>query len=113
STGPSIRVIDGDSLRLGSRFGSMPPGAPDVIPLGREYPSGRTIMEGRTIHIGDLGLLDATEYPDMTRDARTVLATPLLRKGVPIGAILIRRADVGLSTAKQTDLLKTFGDQPA
>src|SRR5436309_15694547 len=68
-------------------------------------------MEGRTIHIGDLGLLDATEYPDMTRDARTVLATPLLRKGVPIGAILIRRADVGLFTDKQIDLLKTFADQ--
>jgi signal transduction histidine kinase len=111
ATEASIRRIEGDTLRLVSRFGSMPPGAPDVIPLDRHYPSGRTIIEGRTIHIDDLDLLDATEYPDMTRDARTVLATPLMRKGAPIGAILIRRAAVGPFTHKQIELLKTFADQ--
>jgi len=111
ATDASIRRIDGDTLRLVSRFGSMPPGAPDVIPVRREYPSGRSIIERRTIHIGDLDLLDATEYSGMTRDARTVLATPLMRRGEPIGAILIRRADVEPFTDKQIDLLKTFADQ--
>src|SRR5436309_12241126 len=42
---------------------------------------------------------------------RTTLATPLLREGLPIGAILIRRREVGPFTEKQVALLKTFADQ--
>ena len=42
---------------------------------------------------------------------RTHLATPLLRKGVAIGAILIRRTEVRPFSEKQIALLKTFADQ--
>jgi len=42
---------------------------------------------------------------------RTTLATPLLRQGNPIGAILIRRIDVRPFTENQIALLKTFADQ--
>ena len=40
-----------------------------------------------------------------------MLATPLLREGIPIGAILIRRIEVRPFSEKQVDLLKTFADQ--
>jgi len=42
---------------------------------------------------------------------RTTLATPLLREGVPIGAIFIRRTEVRPFSDKQIKLLETFADQ--
>ena len=42
---------------------------------------------------------------------RTMLATPLLREGVAIGAIMIRRTEVRPFTDKQIELLETFADQ--
>ena len=42
---------------------------------------------------------------------RTVLVTPLLREGIAIGAIMIRRTEVRPFTEKQIALLETFADQ--
>ena len=42
---------------------------------------------------------------------RTTLATPLLREGVSIGVIFIRRTEVRPFTDKQINLLETFADQ--
>ena len=42
---------------------------------------------------------------------RTVLVTPLLRDGVAIGSIQIRRTEVRPFTESQIKLLETFADQ--
>ena len=42
---------------------------------------------------------------------RTVLATPLLREGIPIGTIQIRRMEIRPFTDKQIKLLETFAAQ--
>src|SRR5207247_2073922 len=44
-------------------------------------------------------------------ESRTLLAVPLLREGVPIGAILIRRFQVRPFLESQIALLKIFADQ--
>ena len=42
---------------------------------------------------------------------RTFLCTPMLREGVPIGLIAIRRTEVRSFSERQIKLLKTFADQ--
>jgi GAF domain-containing protein len=111
ATDATIRLLEDDTLRLVARFGSIPLGAPDVIPLSRQYPAGRSVIECRTIHIEDILPLRETEFPPISMDQRTVLATPLMREGLPIGAILIRRVDVQPFTEKQVALLQTFAAQ--
>ena len=45
------------------------------------------------------------------RGVRTCLATPLLREGIPIGLIIIRRTEVRPFSDKQIKLLETFASQ--
>jgi signal transduction histidine kinase len=111
--------VDGDMLRNVAGYGPIsrpPPGEADAsIPIARDWVSGRAVVERQSIHERDLvGAGD--EYPrgrDMAlrHGHRTTLATPLLREGVPIGAILIRRAHVEPFTDKQIQLLQTFAAQ--
>ena len=42
---------------------------------------------------------------------RTIVVTPLLREGVPLGVIVIRRTEVRPFSERQIKLLETFGRQ--
>jgi signal transduction histidine kinase len=105
--------IDGDLLQPVAVHGPLP-ALP--LPLTRGSVTGRAVTDRRTVHIEDLAAASETEFPEgkvaqRRRGHRTTLATPLLREGVPIGAILMRRMEVRPFTDKQVDLLKTFADQ--
>ena len=86
------------------------------VPLDRGTLAGRSMLDRQTIHIHDIFNTPVSEYPRARELAqrhgnRTALATPLLRQGVPIGAILIRRPEVRPFSERQIKLLEIFADQ--
>src|SRR6266540_1884779 len=109
-----FRVV-GDQHQRVAKYGSIP--APEFpVPITRGFPGGRAIVDRQTGHIHDLEAVLDSEYTDVKAiqkeiGQRTVLATPLLREDVAIGAIVIRRLQVRPFNDKQIALLKTFADQ--
>ena len=76
---------------------------------------GRALLEGKIAHIHDV-LADADyTYTEGQKVGgfRTLLGVPLLRDGVPIGAISLQRTTVRPFTDKQIELATTFADQAA
>ncbi len=91
-----IHRIDGNRLKTVANLGPLPrtlhPGSDGPRSIDRYTLQGRAIVDRQTIHIHDL----AEEPEDDLRapfarsiGIRTVLVTPLLREGVPIGSITI------------------------
>ena len=111
----SIRIVEGDILRLMIHKGSIPFFMTGELPITRGSVAGRAVVDNELIHIEDL-TLRATEFPDgqvaLDREGvRTILVAPLEREGRAIGVILIRRTEVRPFSEKQIALLKTFADQ--
>jgi GAF domain-containing protein len=83
------------------------------IPIGRQTHTGRTALEGRTIHIPDV--LADPEYTwteSIKRGGwRTLLGAPLQREGIPIGVIALSRFAVRPFSGRQIELVTTFADQ--
>src|SRR5262249_34851587 len=106
--------LDGTAFRLVAKHGSQPSqdiGAENPVRDGSIL--GRAVRDRKTIHVHDLAAA-AAEFPNaqgLRRGVRTVLATPLLREGNPIGVIHIRRTEVRPFTERQIKLLETFADQ--
>src|SRR5262245_6229537 len=115
ATDAVIHRIDDDKLRPVANYGPLPGrGSLESIPINRENIPARAIIGRQTLHIDDLAAVPEDDLPARfarSVGVRTVLATPLLREGIPIGAIHIRRLEVRPFTEKQIKLLETFGDQ--
>ena len=105
-----------DRLLLVAHHGSIPSGTIGefTVPL-IGTPVGRSVLEARPVHIADVRT-ETDEFPESAENARrlgfhAVLSVPLLREGVPIGAIALRRTEARLFTEQQVALLQTFADQ--
>jgi signal transduction histidine kinase len=104
----------GDALAVAAHRGAI---AIDFteLPLVRDVVTSRAVLDRAPVHVHDLtaagdefltGRILARRL-----SFRTILATPLLREGEAIGALMIRRAEERPFSEKQIDLLKTFADQ--
>ena len=77
---------------------------------------GRAFVDGQTVHVHDVQTADEfplTKAKGIAHGVRTSLAMPLLREGVPMGVILMRRTEVRPFSDKEIALVKTFVDQAA
>jgi GAF domain-containing protein len=86
------------------------------LPVSKASVTGRSVVERRSIHIQDLAAEREDEFPlgrELQRQLghRCVVSTPLLREGVPIGAILLFRSEPKPFSDKQLKLLQLFADQ--
>jgi two-component system, NtrC family, sensor kinase len=107
---------EGDRLILVAHHGAIPQtGSESFLPLVRGTVGGRSVLDGRTVHIADIQT-EGDKFPNTSENARrqgyrTILSVPLMREGVAIGAIVLRRAETRLFSERQIALLQTFADQ--
>jgi GAF domain-containing protein len=110
----SVVRLDGEVLRRAAHYGPIPAGFV-ISACDRGTVTGRALVDGRPIHVADLQA-ETVEFPEGSRFARqsgtrTLLSVPLVREGVAIGAINIRRTEVQPFTDSEIALLQTFADQ--
>src|SRR5438105_1419511 len=113
----SIFRVDGDRLRLAAHHGPIPYGPVGEfnVPLVRGTIGGRTVLDEQTVHVADVQV-ETDEFPEASQygrrfGTRTSLSVPLMRKGIAIGTIHLRRTEARLFTNLQIALLQTFADQ--
>ena len=107
--------VNGDRQQRVASYGSMPVMEETFNSLTRGSPSGRAMLDRETVHVQDLAASES-DFPDaktrgVALGVRTALIVPLLREGISIGAINVRRKEVRPFSEKQIQLLKTFADQ--
>jgi adenylate cyclase len=110
-----VALKEGDYLVFQTQHGSIPV-AWKRRPINRQWPAGRAVVDGKSVHLRDVLARAGDEFPggrELARHdgARTVLAVPLMREGESIGVIILRRTAVLPFTDRQIALLKTFADQ--
>jgi two-component system NtrC family sensor kinase len=110
-----VALKDDDYLVFQTQHGSIPV-AWKRRPINRQWPAGRAVVDGQSVHLRDVLALEGDEFPDGREiahhdGARTVLTVPLMREGESIGVIILRRTEVLPFSDKQIALLQTFADQ--
>jgi GAF domain-containing protein len=108
--------LDGQELREAAHWGALRHGGESFrFPCTRGSVAGRVVLERKPVHVADLQA-EAENFPEGSALARrfghrTIASVPLLREGVAVGTLQIRRTEVNPFTDKQIALLGTFAAQ--
>ena len=113
-----VYLCDGDRLRIAATKNwtreatSQLQQRQELKRPSRSHAGGRAILDRAIIHIHDV--LADSEYSRELALAggwRAALAVPLLRDGIPVGALTVGKAEPIPFSDQQIQLLKTFADQ--
>src|SRR6516165_10229541 len=107
--------LDGQELREAAHWGAVPHLEGLRFPCTRGTVAGRLFLERKPVHVVDIQA-EAKDFPEGSVLAkrfghRTIAGVPLLREGVAVGTLQIRRTEVNPFTDKQIALLGTFAAQ--
>ena len=113
-----VYLYDGDRLRIAATNNFTPTATIHLNELQqlkrpeRSHLGGRAILDRKIVHVPDV--LEDPEYSHefaLAGGWRAVLAVPLLREGIPIGALTAAKAEAAPFSDRQIQLLRTFADQ--
>jgi signal transduction histidine kinase len=118
STFGVIYTFDGELVHFAGACGFSPE---QLNGLRAKYPvrvDDRSVLSARAIRAkAPVHIQDALSDPDFDREhaariaSRRMLAVPMLREGVPLGAIVANWAEAGATPKHHEDLLKVFAAQ--
>ena len=112
----ALTLLDGDLLRLNATSGMTAARTQEFataypLPVSQAFAGGRAILTRDTVQVPDTQVDPGFAQRGTNAWHRSVLAVPLLRAGMPIGAIGLGRSTPGAFSAAQVELLKTFAEQ--
>ncbi len=114
----NVFTYDGELVHLAAFVHIIPEGVEHLRkiyprPPGRDNAASRAVLTREVTVIPDI--LEDSEYgvtpTALAAGFRSLLAVPLLRDGIPVGAITVGRPQCGPFPDSQVTLLKTFADQ--
>jgi PAS domain S-box-containing protein len=116
ATDATISLRDGNEIVRKAHEGPLGASIGARRPLDGDSASARAIYFGHTIHYQDINALDPVEFAGAHKRAdqdgyRAALAAPMIRDGVAIGNIALRKVEAGAFTTQQIALLETFAAQ--
>ena len=113
----AVATFDGTMIHLATQSGFDPAYADAYVsqfprPLDRDLAMGRAILNRRVEQVEDITAYQGHSFVDVLGHW-SVMAVPILRNDVPLGAITIGRPAMGPFSNSQVVLLQTFAEQAA